>query len=71
MVNIIVAFGVTYDSFFIASGTQIIKNELPTLMENAVSSGSIGSPVHFASIGHGGRFFISGGNTGEFCYDTS
>jgi len=60
MVNIIVAFGVTENSYFIASGGQTYTSELPTRMDAAVAS--MGSPFHFASIGHGGRFFISGGN---------
>jgi len=63
MVNIIVAFGLTDNSYFIASGSQTYPSELPTLMDAAVASASVGSPYHFASIGHGGRFFISGGNT--------
>ena len=66
MVNIIVAFGITDNSYFIASGSQYYKNELPTRMDTAVASASVSSPYHFASIGHGGRFFISGGYTCEF-----
>ena len=68
MVNDIVAIGLTDSSTSLFPGISITKNELPTRMDAAVASGSVGSPYYFASIGHGGLGAIVHVN---FCYAPS
>jgi hypothetical protein len=64
MVNICVAFGPTSTSYFIACENRMRYNHIPDAMKTMLAGG-INTPIHYAAMGEGGRWFLRGINVSD------